>query len=94
MLEALQEMAGRLQQQFPSAVITLEPMGPNDLTLDVVLGDQLLVLDWFPEGFGVTLVTENKSFTRGCDVAFTDAADAEEYLVQQLKAIAGVRQED
>ena len=91
MLEALQEMVSRLQARFPAAVTNLEPLGPNDLTLTVVLGDQLVELDWSAsEGFGVTHVTEDKSFTRGSDAAFTDAADAEKYLFQQLAAIADV----
>lgn len=90
MLEALQQIANQIQEQFPAAVTTLQPMGPNALTLAVVLGDHLVELDWHPSaGFGVTLVTEDKSFTMGSDAAFTDAADAEKYLVQQLTAIAG-----
>ena len=88
-------MVDRLQERFPSAVTTLQAWGPDSLTLDVVLGDQLVELDWSAsEGFGVTLVTEDKSFTRGSDAAFTTVADAERYLTQQLALIAGVYQGD
>ena len=95
MLEIIQEVVSRFQEQFPAAVTTLQPLGPNALTLAVVLGDQLVELDWSAsEGFGVTLVTEDKSFTRGSDAAFTNAVDAEKYLAQQLTMIAGLHQED
>ena len=91
----LQALASRLQEQFPEAVVTLHLVTPNYSVLDVVLGEQLFELEWEAgQGFGVTHVTEDKSFTRGSDAGFDEASIAENYLLQQLAAIADIHREE
>ena len=53
--------------------------------LDVIVNDDFYVLEWYEtEGFGVTLVTEQNSFTRSSDAGFATLHDAEQYLLAQL----------
>ncbi len=63
----------------------LHVFGSHGAMLHVTVKDKLYLLEYVEaEGFGVTLVTEEKSFMRGSDVAFTTLHEAEQYLLAQL----------
>ena len=87
--EQFQQLSERLQANFPRAKLFLDIFGQTGAVLNIVLNQELYEIEWREqEGFGVTHVTDEKSFTRGSDVGFDKMPEAEQYLVAALAAIA------
>ena len=82
------DLAELVRRRYRAATATVGHRGSGRIVLDVVFGERLFVLEYFPgEGFGVDEVTDDEVFLVGYREVFADAIGAGVFLLNLLDGV-------
>ena len=82
------DLAELVRRRYPPATAAVGHRSSGRIVLDVVLGERLFVLEYFPgEGFGVDEVADEEAFLVGSRNVFDDAIGAGVCLLKLLDGV-------